>query len=287
MKKCESGLTLVEMLTAVSIIVIMAGSTYAVFNTAVKSYRTSQSKLTQTKSCRVALNHISTDLSQLQADLSDEMFTLFSEDVPTSLGNRDIISFVTLVRTDPDPFILQQSATENAAILPPVTDVRRVAYYIGPKIPLEERENENIVPSPDTGSQIGQNQTGTLENLALYRVVSTALNPELVINAFMDTGTKPTVDENGMPIQFDVSKIADGVVNFDLKYLDEEAPYDSWTQTDAIPIAVQILITVIDENRQESTSMQTFSNNNLVQPPGALTQSTMVYLPASATANAQ
>ena len=75
-KKCESGLTLVEMLTAVSIIVIMGGSTYAVFNTAIKAYHRTQSKLIQAQRCRVAMDHIVTDLSQMQADTSDEMLSL-------------------------------------------------------------------------------------------------------------------------------------------------------------------------------------------------------------------
>ena len=273
-KKCESGLTLVEMLTAVSIIVIMGGSTYAVFNTAIKAYNRTQSKLLQSQRCRVAMNQLVTDLRQMQADTSDEMLVLFSQDVPTESidKNMDILSFVTLVKTDPDPFVTQVNAA-NILNTPPYSDVRRVAYYVGLKIPIAELRSENFI-----------NISEQEENLSLYRIVTTALNPELVIQSFMNTGTIPTVDENGMPIHFTVDPLIDGITNFDLKYIDEESGsvYDSWDQTDALPIAVQIMISVIDEDRQESTSMQAFPQNPGVMTQGALTQSTMVYLPASA-----
>ncbi len=283
-KKCESGLTLVEMLTAVSIIVIMGGSTYAVFNTAIKAYHRTQSKLIQAQRCRVAMDHIVTDLSQMQADTSDEMLVLYSEDVPTPSGDRDILSFVTLIKTDPDLFIAQH----NASIIELLSDVRRVAYYVGPKIPIEELRIGPVVPPPHTGTEKpGQDTAALEENLTLYRIVTTALNPELVISAFMDTGTVPTVDENGMPIHFRVDALIDGIINFDFKYLDEEAVYESWDQPDTIPLGVQVLISVIDEDRQESPSTQTFAQNPGAIIQGALTQSTMVYLPASANASEQ
>lgn len=284
--KCESGLTLVEMLTAVSIIVIMGGSAYAVFNTAIKAYNRTQSKLLQSQRCRVAMNQLVTDLRQMQADTSDEMLVLFSQDVPTESidKNMDILSFVTLVKTDPDPFVAEVNAA-NILSTPPLSDVRRVAYYVGLKIPIAELRSENFIPQPYIASQEpGQNISNQEENLSLYRIVTTALNPELVIQSFMNTGTIPTVDENGMPIHFTVDPLIDGIVNFDLKYIDEESGsvYDSWDQTDILPIAVQIMISVIDEDRQESTSMQAFAQNPGVMTQGALTQSTMVYLPASA-----
>jgi Tfp pilus assembly protein PilE len=286
-KKCESGLTLVEMLTAVSIIVIMGGSAYAVFNTAIKAYHRTQSKLIQSQRCRVAMNQLVTDLRQMQADTSDEMFVLYSEDVPTESidRNRDILSFVTLVKTDPDPFVTQANAA-NILSTPPLSDVRRVAYYVGPKVTIAELRTGNVIPPPYIASQEpGQNISEQEENLALYRIVTTALNPELVIQSFMNTGTIPTVDEDGTPIlSFEVNILVDGIINFDVKYIDEESGtvYDSWDQPDIIPIGIQALISVIDEERRESTSMQNFAQNPGAMTQGALTQSTMVYLPASA-----
>jgi type II secretory pathway pseudopilin PulG len=279
--KCESGLTLIEMLTAVSVIIIMAGTTFAVFSTAIDAYQRNLSKVLQSQRTRVALDQISTDLSQMQADTSDEMLAIFSQDGPTSSGDRDILSFVTLVKTDLKLFEAQLSTAKVSE--PPLSDVRRVAYYVGPKIPLEARQSGTIIPPPLTASQ----QTGDRSSeqevaLALYRVVTTALDPEFVINSFMDSGIPPTVDESGIEIDFKVSLLIDGIINFDLKYFDEESLYESWDQTDAIPFAIQVLVSVVDEERQESTATQTIAQNPGDVAQGALTQSTMVYIPASA-----
>lgn len=284
-KRCESGFTLVEMLTAVSIIVIMGGSTYAVFNTAIKAYHKTQSKLRQSQRCRVAMDQVVTDLRQIQTDTSDEMLALFSEDRPTAIDrSTDILSFVTLVKTDPDPFEVRDDAGKILST-PLVSDVRRVAYYVGPKMSIDEELDETIVPRPYTASQAPeQNFADQEETLTLYRIVTTALNPELVVDSFMNTGTVPTVDENGMPIEFEPEALIDGIVNFDLKYIDGESEsiYESWDQTDAIPVGVLVMISVIDEDSQESTARQTFEQNPDVTIQGALTQSTTVYLPASA-----
>ncbi len=285
----ESGLTLVEMITAVSIIVIMGGSTYAVFNSAINSYQKSQSKVLQAQRCRVALDTISTDLSQMQADTSDELLTLYSEDVPTMSGDRDILSIVTLVKTDIDVFTAQLDALKEGRVTntPPWSDVRRVAYYVGPKVPIEMLQSGVGVPPPATGAQQpGQTPSAENEELALYRIVTTGLNPELVIES-MHSGSIPTVDENGIEIYYKPDVLIDGIVNFDLKYLDEEAQvYDTWDQTDVIPTAVQVVVSVIDEERQASPANQSTVDDTAGLMQGVLTQSTMVYLPAS-TNNAQ
>ncbi len=287
--KSQSGLTLVELLTSVTIIIIMGGSTYAVFNTAMDAYNRTQAKLIQGQRCRVALDRFVTDLSQIQTDTSDELLTIFSQDVPTSSGNRDIVSFVTLVKTDPDVFAVQLEGPRPVP-MPPLSDVRRVVYYIGPKIPYEEIESGSV-PPPINESQ-GSNSSNVQqqeERLTLYRVVSTALNPEFIVATIMDAGVKPTVDENGMPIAFTVESLIDGIINFDLNYIDAESGgmFESWEQTDVIPVGVQVLVSVIDENRQNRTSVQPAAQNPGVIGQGALTQSTMVYIPAGATDTAQ
>jgi len=267
----------------------MAGSSYAVFNTAIKTYQRTQTKFIQAQRCRFAMDQIVKDLSQIQADTSDEMLVLYSEDRPTAFGDRDILSFVTLVKTDPDPFEAREDTTK--VLSTPLSDVRRVAYYVGPKIqiPIGKLQDETIVPPPYTPSQTPeQNTSGQEETLTLYRIVTTALNPELVIDALMNTGTVPAVDENGMPIHFKPKALIDGIVNFDLKYIDgeSESVYESWDQTDAVPIGVLVLISVIDETK-ESASVQTFSQTPGVVIPGALTQSTTVSLPASANTSSE
>ena len=286
-KKGESGITLVEMLTAVSVIVILGGASYAVFNTAIDTYHLAESKLIQAQRVRFALDHLNTDLSQIQADTSDEMLAIFTQDSPTAAGDTDILSFVTLVKTDPELFAEQlrvRKSTMQTTQTVPLSDVRRVVYYVGQKIPLEMQDNDNYVPPPYTESQVQGRDTTEQEKLTLYRIVTTALDPELVVDAFMNTGTKPQVDESGAPIDFVVTRLIDGVVNFDLKYYDTEAPYESWTQTDAIPLIVQILLSVIDEEARQTAESQTYTRTPGELPPGALTQSIMVHLPPSANA---
>lgn len=264
----------------------MGGSTYAVFNTAIKAYHRTQSKLLQSQRCRVAMDQLVTDLRQIQADTSDEMLALYSEDRPIAIDrSTDILSFVTLVRTDPDLFEVREDTAK--VLSAPLSDVRRVAYYVGPRIqiPIGELRDESVVPPPYIASQgPEQNSVDQEETLTLYRIVTTALNPELVVASFMNTGIVPTVDENGLPIHFKPEALIDGIVNFDLKYIDGESEsiYESWDQTDAIPIGVLAMISVIDEDRQESTASQTFAQNPGVTIQGALTQATTVFLPPSA-----
>lgn len=282
-KKCESGLTLIEMLTAVSIIVIMGGSTYAVFNTAVKAYHRTQSKLVQAQRSRVAIDRIVADLSHIQTDTSDDMLALYSEDVPEAEISKDIISFVTLVKTDPDLFAAQLKGS-NIALSSPLSDVRRVAYYVGPKIPIQERGT--FVPAPYSAAQgPGHDMPEQEETLTLYRIVTTTLDPELVIASFMNSESIPTVERDGAPIHdFRVEPLVDGVVNFDLMYIDEEGQsYESWNQTNTMPTVVQVLISVIGEEGQGTTSGQTYTQNQGIAPQDTLTQSTMVYLAASAS----
>ncbi len=285
LKKCESGLTLVEMLTAVSVIIILGSASYAVFNTAIDTYHLAESKLIQAQRVRFALDNITKDLSQIQADTSDEMLAIFSQDSPTAAGDTDILSVVTLVKTDPELFAEQMRVRRDSTQIPPLSDVRRVVYYVGTKIPVEMRQNESYIPPPYTASQVTGQNTSAPDSLTLYRIVTTALDPELVVDAFMNSGTIPQVDESGAPLHFQVTPIVDGIVNFDLKYYDAEAPYDMWEQTDTIPLIVQIFISVIDEEARQTAQTQ-----DLVQTPGeipsdALTQSIMVHLPPSANAS--
>ena len=285
-KNGDSGITLVEMLTAVSVMVILGGASYAVFNTAIDTYHIAESKLIQAQRVRFALDHLNRDLSQIQADTSDEMLAIFTQDTPTSIGDADILSFVTLVRTDPNLFAEQARVRKDTTIIPTLSDVRRVVYYVGQRIPLEMQDNNTYIPLPYSESQVqGQQNTTEQEELTLYRIVTTALDPELVVDAFMNSGAIPQVDESGAPIDFKVTSLINGVVSFDLKYYDAEAPYESWTQTDAIPLVVQILLSVIDEEARQTAETQTYVRTPGELPPGALTQSVMVHLPPSANAS--
>ena len=223
----ESGLTLIEMLMAVSILVIIGGSAYFAFKTAVDAYQKTEEKVLAAQRCRFAMDRLVTDLGNMQVSPQEPELALYTQDGPSQLGDRDMLSFVTLVRTDPDPFLEQLSSFQS--------------------------QNALQVPSP-----------------------------------LLKGGAVPETDENGEPIYVDVATLITGLANFDLQYFDGEAEVwnDSWDDPESIPSAVQILITVQGEAQRtvRTDTTQFASQNQPVLQPNSMTQSTMVYLPASATA---
>ena len=283
----ESGLTLVEMLMAVSILVVIGGSVYFAFKTAVDAYHQTESKILAAQRCRVAMDRIVTDLSNMQVALQDPELALYTQDGPSQLGDRDMLSFVTLVKTDPDPFLEQlasfQSQNASQMPLPLLSDVQRVAYFVGSE-PLPGESTTEMSPVQGLDS-VEDAQSG---GFALFRVTTTALDPEVVIGALLQTGQVPETDENGAPIYVNIATLVAGLVSFNLQYFDGEAETwrASWDDTESIPSAVQVLITVQGET-QMPLSVDVAQATTQRQPTDqstGMTQATMVYLPASATA---
>jgi prepilin-type N-terminal cleavage/methylation domain-containing protein len=289
----ESGLTLIEMLMAVSILVIIGGSAYFAFKTAVDAYHQTEERILAAQRCRFAMDRIVTDLGNMQVSLQDPELALYTQDGPSQSGqsgDQDMLSFVTLVKTDPDPFLEQLSSfqAQNAAQvpLPLLSDVQRVAYFVAaePQPGESPLNSENFQGGFTDG--IRDEQSGSY---ALFRVVTTVLDPEVVIGPFLQTGTVPETDENGEPIYVNIATLITGLANFDLQYFDGEAEMwnASWDDPESLPSAVQILITVQGEAQQTvSTDTTQFATQSQqpVMPSNSMTQSTMVYLPASATA---
>ena len=286
----ESGLTLIEMLMAVSILVIIGGSAYFAFKTAVDAYHQTEARVLAAQRCRFAMNRLVTDLGNMQVSLQEPELALYTQDGPSQLGDRDMLSFVTLVKTDPDPFLEQlssfQAQSASQIPLPLLSDVQRVAYFVAaePQPGQSALSNENFQASlaEDTGDE----QAG---GYALFRVATTTLDPEVVIGPFLQTGTIPETDENGEPIYVDIATLITGLANFDLQYFDGESEVwnTSWDDPETIPSAVQILITVQGEQERTinpDTTQFATENQQPTIPSNSMTQSTMVYLPASATA---
>ena len=141
----ESGFTLVELLVSVTIMMIMGGAAYSTFNSVIKIYQRSGTRMVLTQKCRVVLDHNTADLSNLQAIEGDDNLLIVSQDNPseTGIGDQDLVSFVTLLPSDPDPILSQlnspneQEEEQQESLM---TDVKRVAYYIGPD-PTELEED--------------------------------------------------------------------------------------------------------------------------------------------------
>ena len=287
----ESGLTLIEMLMAVSILVIIGGSAYFAFKTAVDAYHQTEKKILAAQRCRFAMDRIVTDLGNMQVSLQEPEFALYTQDSPSQSGDRDMLSFVTLVKTDPDPFLTQLSSfqAQNAAQapLPLLSDVQRITYFVA-AAPLP---GESPLGSGNfQGSLAGDMGNEPANGYALFRIATTTLDPEAVIGPFLQTGTIPETDENGQPIYLDIATLITGLANFDLQYFDGETEVwnASWDDPESIPSAVQVLIAVQGEEENnlptDTTQFATQSQQQPMTVPNSMTQSTMVYLPASATA---
>ena len=286
----ESGLTLIEMLMAVSILVIIGGSAYFAFKTAVDAYHRTEARILAAQRCRVAMDRLVTDLNHMQTSVEEPELAFYTQDGPSQLGERDMLSFVTLVKTDPDPFLaqLERFQAQNTAQVPAplLSDVQRVAYFVGPELP----PGESALSS--SGFQGGITSDTSHEGMgeyALFRVATTTLDPESVIGTLLQSGEVPQTDENGDPIYVDIATLVAGLVSFDLKYFDGETENwnTAWDDTESIPSAVQILITVQGEPQQTiniDTTQRGVQNQQPTSQPNSMTQSTMVYLPASATA---
>ena len=287
--RVESGLTLVEMLMAVSILVIIGGSAYFAFKTAVDAYHQTEEKILAAQRCRVAMDRLVTDLSNMRVSLQDPELALYTQDGPSQLGERDMLSFVTLVKTDPDPFLEQltsfQSQNVSQTPLPLLSDVQRVAYFVGSEpLPGESTLGSSNFQESFTGDTLDAQSGG----FALFRVTTTTLDPEVVIGALLQTGEVPETDENGEPIYVNIATLVAGLVSFDLQYFDGEAEAwrTSWDDTESLPSAVQIRINVQGEAQMPSSIdvTQTTAQSQPTMQSVGITQATMVYLPASATA---
>ena len=286
--RVESGFTLVEMLMAVSILVIIGGSAYFAFKTAVDAYHQTEEKILAAQRSRVAMDRLVTDLSNMRISLEDPELALYTQDGPSQFGDRDMLSFVTLVKTDPDPFLEQlasfQSQIASQTPLPLLSDVQRVAYFVG----SEPLPGESTLSSSNFQESLIEETLDTQSGgLALFRVTTTALDPEVVLGALLQTGQVPETDENGEPIYVNIATLVAGLVSFDLQYFDGEAEVwrTSWDDIESLPSAVQIRINVQGEARMPSSidvAQTTAQSRFPTMQSVGMTQATMVYLPASA-----
>ena len=277
------GFTLLELLVAVSILVIIGGASYTAFNVALDVYQKSESRIVMSQKCRLALERVATDLSNLQAVQGDESLVIVSQDNPIEEGiDRDLISFVTLIHTDPDPVLSELNAANQMVVADGeiyqdelVSDVQRIAYYIGEDIArqLGTEGSDEI----GTGGQMLTPDGEVAEELALFRLSTTALEVETVIQPLLESETLPTEDDEGNPIYVNIVPIIDQITSFDVRYYDGEEWYESWEDPEMIPNSVVVWITVESESNQRRQNASA----------SAVTQSTMVYLPMSANFSEQ
>ncbi len=288
------GFSLIELLVSISILSVFAGVTYSTFRMAIRTYDSSEVRILLMQKCRAGLDQVTTDLINLQAIEGDTNLLLVSQDTENSdseMMQQDIISFVTLVKTTPDPIFQQLNGISDTSVSGEMTelsnstttDVQRVIYMIGP-------EPEPLESMWDQSSLSGQLQTSRLEEdapeVALLRIATTELDPELIVTPLLETGELPETDEEGNPIEAVVTALATQVSSFDLKYFDGEEWYESWEDLEQIPLAIQVLVSVSEDATYDQDEITT---GNFSQSDGttsndnrSVTQSTLVYLVMSA-----
>ena len=256
----ERGFTLVELMTAVTILVIISGTAYSAFHMALRVYNRETTRMILIQNCRNATNQIANDLSNIYIVEGDTDLQFMAEDIPEDEGEHDTITFVTIIDPRPDPFLAQlsgelgaeESTEEETNQSQP--DLVRVFYYLKVDEEFDESELDYDEELP----------------LSLFRAmtIGLALSENESIEEIISRGAVVITTESGEEEEVPIEEIviADHVQSLDFKYSDGEEWYESWDDTERPPKAVQVIVTVADEGGKGIT----------------LTQSTMVYLTLTA-----
>ena len=271
----EKGFTLVELMVAVTILVIIGGTAYTAFNMALDVYQRDATRMIMLQNVRIALNGVARDLGNVYLVEGENDLRVVTEDVPEEeTVSHDIISFVSIVDLKPDQFVSQLSLTsedeekeelDEEEEESPESDVKRIFYYLKTAEPEEDEE--------EMGEEEIFEAEITEPTYSLIRATSAKLDlgEEVSLQEIIESGViPPTTDEEleegleGTPLEEVV--IAENVTSLDFKYSDGEEWEDVWEEEERPPKAVQVIITVIDERGREKPA----------------TQSTMVFLTLSA-----
>lgn len=282
LKMKEKGFTLVELMSAVTILVIIGGTAYTAFNMALDTYHRDATRMIMIQNVRIALNSVANDLSNVYLAEGDNTLKVLTEDVPEDeTVNKDIISFVAIVDTKPDPFISQLSQTseeyeeededeEGGNVLQ--SDIKRIFYYLKIDEPEEGEEEEEFEEFEIDSESIEQTYSlirATSEKLDLGEEVSLQ---EVIEGGVIPPTTEAELEEGSEGTPLEEVVIAENVTSLDFKYSDGEDWLDSWEGEEEEegqenpPKAVQVTITVVDKRGREKPA----------------TQSTVVYLTLSA-----
>lgn len=260
--KRQTGFTLIELMVSVTILAIISGTVYTAFNSSLNVYQRESGRVIMHQKCRVAVDQIARDLSNLFYIQGDEDLQFQAEDVSQETGEQDTITFVLVTDNSPDPFLAQlYPQEEDPAIDEEATqatsDLTRVVYMLGTDPELTEEQL----------SERGSTDEEEQQSLSLLRITSRSLNLEELMEGF-DEGIESLVEseraalEAGETPETQTQVVADHVVSLDFKFFDGEEWIEAWEEEEILPRAVQVIITVADEQ----------------DPSRQVIQSTMSYL---------
>ena len=296
----ERGFTLIELMVAVTILVIIGGTAYTSYNAAIKVYQKHQARMETVQKCRAALEQIARDLENLFFIEQDEELLMTSEDYQNEDGiDQDTISFARAIDPRYEFYQFVQTGeqegwtlqnVEQAEGTPVNTDLIRVGYMIAEDPNLAEREM--------TLSTLGQTSQA-VSPYSLYRITTHTLNYDDGLSQVFEGEVSPAdlieaeetqEQEYQMMYQSEsqlkatgeseavlkAEVIAENVLMLDLKYFDGEDWLDYWDmqeQEGQLPKAVMITLSVTDEKGKVTVTEMTIAYLNLskeISPEGAM-----------------
>ena len=244
--KIESGFTLIEIMVATVITMMIIGSVYAAFRSSLDVYQRNETKIIMLQRCRVALDRMARDVSNLFFVRDDEEMTLLAEDFADAetASDRDMISFVAIVEPRLNDYYMQlgelEELMDEEEENPLPSDLARIIYYVGAN------------PEDETAE-------------SLLRVEATNLDVEELEDMMAELlGSAPSEE---VQEELQSSILVDYVAGLNIRYFDGEDWVDMWDMEEAggLPSAVELTLSITDADTREKT----------------LTQAIVVYLPLS------
>ena len=244
--KIESGFTLIEIMVATVITMMIIGSVYAAFRSSLDVYQRNETKIIMLQRCRVALDRMARDVSNLFFVRDDEEMTLLAEDFADAetASDRDMISFVAIVEPRLNDYYMQleelEELIEEDEENPLPSDLARVIYYVGAS------------PEDETAE-------------SLMRIEATDLDIEKLEEMMTELLSSAPSEELQEELQSSI--LVDYVSGLNIRYFDGEDWIDTWDMEEAggLPSAVELTLSITDADTREKT----------------LTQAIVVYLPLS------
>jgi len=260
--KDNPGFTLIEIMVATVISMLIISSVYAAFRTSLNAYERNQTRIIMLQMCRMALDKMAKDFSNLYYASGDEELTIMVEDYAdneTSMDN-DIVSFVTIVNPKLDKYLeslesgdLQKNTSSNASSNtsnettsdeetenPLPSDLSRVIYFIGQNPEMEGVQSLMRIETTDLDTQNLEDMLSELQSNSMSEDMQETLR---------------------------ISVLVDNVSGFNVRYFDGEEWVDTWDMEEegTLPKAVEITLTISDAKEKQKP----------------ITQAVVVYLPFS------
>lgn len=246
----ESGFTLIEIMVATVITTMIIGSVYTAFRTSLNVYQRDEAKIIMLQRCRVALDRIARDVSNLFYIADDEEMVLLSEDFADgeTAEDRDMISFVAIVQPRLNNYYMALEGSGELVLdeeeeNPLPSDLARIIYYVGPS--SEDETVQSLMRIETTSLDVEE-----LEEL-LEGLMSSSLTEEIMDELELE-GVRSAA-------------LVDYVSGLNMRYFDGEEWVDLWDMEDEerLPGAVELTLSITDADTREKT----------------LTQALVVYLP--------